>query len=192
MRRYTPGLYPFLFPSVISSLPQLPRPTPQRLQIQQPSSSGSTPSPLGGRYLYTQPVRVPPARIPSRLSKPSSDRYTHALTGLIGNENDPSANVFAGDREVNNGGSHIKTLRQKCNYCFSIDPNFQRGTHCRRGLDEKILEESEKRSDIVSGLFQMCPMSAAEVVSTRTNFVPCDEVQNKRLLCFRQRGMARE
>ncbi|KAG7500213.1 hypothetical protein JOB18_011837 [Solea senegalensis] len=47
MRRYTPGLYPFLFPSVISSLPQLPRPSHQRLQIQQPSSSGSTPSPVG-------------------------------------------------------------------------------------------------------------------------------------------------
>ncbi|KAM7383774.1 hypothetical protein PAMA_011231 [Pampus argenteus] len=46
MRRYTPGVYPFLFPSVISSLPQLPPPSPQRLQIQQPSSSGSTPSPV--------------------------------------------------------------------------------------------------------------------------------------------------
>lgn len=45
MRRYTPGVYPFLFPSVISSLPQLPPPSPQRLQIQQPSSS--TPSPVG-------------------------------------------------------------------------------------------------------------------------------------------------
>lgn len=33
------------------------------------------PSGPGGRYLYTQPVRVPPARIPSRLSKPSSDRW---------------------------------------------------------------------------------------------------------------------
>ncbi|KAG8005010.1 hypothetical protein GBF38_010875 [Nibea albiflora] len=48
MRRYTPGVYPFLFPSIISSLPQLPPPpSPQRLQIQQPSSSGSTPSPVG-------------------------------------------------------------------------------------------------------------------------------------------------
>ncbi|KAF3707776.1 hypothetical protein EXN66_Car000949 [Channa argus] len=45
MRRYAPGVYPFLFPSVISSLPQLPPPSPQRLQIQQPISSGSTPSP---------------------------------------------------------------------------------------------------------------------------------------------------
>ncbi|KAK1880020.1 Elongation factor 4 [Dissostichus eleginoides] len=41
MRRYTPGVYPFLFPSIISSLP----PSPQRLQIQQTSSSSSTPSP---------------------------------------------------------------------------------------------------------------------------------------------------
>ncbi|KAJ4923475.1 hypothetical protein JOQ06_014064, partial [Pogonophryne albipinna] len=41
MRRYTPGVYPFLFPSIISSLP----PSPQRLQIQPTSSSGSTPSP---------------------------------------------------------------------------------------------------------------------------------------------------
>ncbi|KAK2830027.1 hypothetical protein Q5P01_017958 [Channa striata] len=46
MRRYAPGVYPFLFPSVISSLPQLPPPSPQRLQIQQPTSSGSTPSPV--------------------------------------------------------------------------------------------------------------------------------------------------
>lgn len=47
MRRYSPGVYPFLFPSVISSLPPLPPASPQRLQIQQPSSSGSTPSPVG-------------------------------------------------------------------------------------------------------------------------------------------------
>ncbi|KAK9526302.1 hypothetical protein VZT92_015010 [Zoarces viviparus] len=47
MRRYTPGVYPFLFPSIISSLPQLPPQSQQRLQMQQPSSSGSTPSPVG-------------------------------------------------------------------------------------------------------------------------------------------------
>lgn len=47
MRHFTPGVYPFLFPSIISSLPQLPPPSPQRLQIQQPPSSGSTPSPVG-------------------------------------------------------------------------------------------------------------------------------------------------
>lgn len=51
MRHYTPRGYPFLFPSVISSLPQLPPPSPQRLQVQQPSSSGSTPSPLGELFL---------------------------------------------------------------------------------------------------------------------------------------------
>lgn len=60
----------------------------------------------------------------------TTHRYTHALTDLTGNENDPSASVFAGDRKVNNGDSHIKTLRQKCNYCFSVYPNFQQGTHC--------------------------------------------------------------
>lgn len=57
-------------------------------------------------------------------------RDTHVLTHLIGNENHPSASVFAEDRKVNNGGSHIKTLRQKCNYCFSVYPDFQQGTHC--------------------------------------------------------------
>lgn len=59
MRRYTPGVYPFLFPSVISSLPQLPPPSPHRLQIQQPSSSGSTPSPVGEfryRWFMYKPV----------------------------------------------------------------------------------------------------------------------------------------
>lgn len=56
-------------------------------------------------------------------------RSTHTLTDLIGNENDPSVSVLQ-ETKVNNGGSHIKTLRQKCNYCFSIDPNFQQGTHC--------------------------------------------------------------
>lgn len=45
MRHYAPRVYPFLFPSVISSLPQLPPVLPHRLQIQQPSSS--TPSPVG-------------------------------------------------------------------------------------------------------------------------------------------------
>uniref|UniRef100_A0AAV2K2V3 Uncharacterized protein n=1 Tax=Knipowitschia caucasica TaxID=637954 RepID=A0AAV2K2V3_KNICA len=49
MRRYGPGVYPFLFPSVISSLPQLPS-SPHRLQLQQPPSSGSTPSPVDRSY----------------------------------------------------------------------------------------------------------------------------------------------
>ncbi|KAL6460383.1 hypothetical protein MHYP_G00303490 [Metynnis hypsauchen] len=42
MRRYRTGMYPFLFPSVISSLP-LPSPT-ERLN---PPSSAGTPSPVG-------------------------------------------------------------------------------------------------------------------------------------------------
>ncbi|KAJ7991462.1 hypothetical protein DPEC_G00284110 [Dallia pectoralis] len=52
MRRYRPGVgmgvYPFMFPSVISALPMANRPAPplaQRLEVQQLSSSGSTPSP---------------------------------------------------------------------------------------------------------------------------------------------------
>ncbi|KAJ0003731.1 hypothetical protein NQD34_008829 [Periophthalmus magnuspinnatus] len=73
MRRYSPGVYPFLFPSVISSLPQLP-PSPQRLQIQQPSSSGSTPSPAAietqsssSEELVPSPPSPPP---PPRVYKP--------------------------------------------------------------------------------------------------------------------------
>ncbi|XP_029022273.1 retinoic acid receptor beta-like isoform X3 [Betta splendens] len=74
MRRYAPGMYPFLFPSVISSLPQLPPPSPQRLQIQQPSSSGSTPSPVAietqstsSEELVPSPPSPPP---PPRVYKP--------------------------------------------------------------------------------------------------------------------------
>ncbi|XP_027142049.1 retinoic acid receptor beta isoform X1 [Larimichthys crocea] len=74
MRRYTPGVYPFLFPSIISSLPQLPPPSPQRLQIQQPSSSGSTPSPVAietqstsSEELVPSPPSPPP---PPRVYKP--------------------------------------------------------------------------------------------------------------------------
>ncbi|KAK6323924.1 hypothetical protein J4Q44_G00062630 [Coregonus suidteri] len=55
MRRYRPGVgvgvYPFLFPSVISTLPLANRrasPPALRLQVQQPFSSGSTPSPAAG------------------------------------------------------------------------------------------------------------------------------------------------
>ncbi|KAK2921412.1 hypothetical protein Q8A73_000897 [Channa argus] len=58
MRRYAPGVYPFLFPSVISSLPQLPPPSPQRLQIQQPISSGSTPSPAESPWGHAQTLIV--------------------------------------------------------------------------------------------------------------------------------------
>ncbi|XP_067365113.1 retinoic acid receptor beta-like isoform X1 [Channa argus] len=74
MRRYAPGVYPFLFPSVISSLPQLPPPSPQRLQIQQPISSGSTPSPAAietqstsSEELVPSPPSPPP---PPRVYKP--------------------------------------------------------------------------------------------------------------------------
>ncbi|CAJ1084128.1 retinoic acid receptor beta-like [Xyrichtys novacula] len=75
MRRYAPGVYPFLFPSIISSLPQLPPPpSPQRLQIQQPSSSGSTPSPVAietqstsSEELVPSPPSPPP---PPRVYKP--------------------------------------------------------------------------------------------------------------------------
>ncbi|KAI4796310.1 hypothetical protein KUCAC02_027836 [Chaenocephalus aceratus] len=51
MRRYTPGIYPFLFPSIIGSLP----PSPQRLQIQPTSSSGSTPSPAAKLMVFDCP-----------------------------------------------------------------------------------------------------------------------------------------
>ncbi|KAL3983338.1 MFS transporter (sphingosine-1-phosphate transporter) [Sarotherodon galilaeus] len=46
MKHYTPGIYSFLIPSVISPLPQVPPQLTQRLQIQHLSSSGSTPSPV--------------------------------------------------------------------------------------------------------------------------------------------------
>ncbi|XP_056877023.1 retinoic acid receptor beta-like isoform X1 [Takifugu flavidus] len=74
IRHYSPGVYPFLFPSIISSLPQLPPPSPQRLQIQQPSSSGSTPSPVAietqstsSEELVPSPPSPPP---PPRVYKP--------------------------------------------------------------------------------------------------------------------------
>ncbi|XP_059205280.1 retinoic acid receptor beta-like isoform X1 [Centropristis striata] len=70
MRRYTPGVYPFLFPSIISSLPQLPPPSPQRLQIQQPSSSGSTPSPVAIETQSTSSEEL----VPSPPSPPAPPR----------------------------------------------------------------------------------------------------------------------
>ncbi|KAF6730558.1 Retinoic acid receptor beta [Oryzias melastigma] len=75
MRRYTPEVYPYLFPSVISSLPQLRPPSPQRSQVQQPSSSSSnTPSPAAiethstsSEELVPSPPSPPP---PPRVYKP--------------------------------------------------------------------------------------------------------------------------
>uniref|UniRef100_A0A3P9IWH0 Retinoic acid receptor beta n=1 Tax=Oryzias latipes TaxID=8090 RepID=A0A3P9IWH0_ORYLA len=75
MRRYTPEIYPYLFPSVISSLPQLHPPSPQRSQVHQPSSSSSnTPSPAAiethstsSEELVPSPPSPPP---PPRVYKP--------------------------------------------------------------------------------------------------------------------------
>ncbi|KAM4539538.1 retinoic acid receptor beta-like isoform 3-T3 [Odontesthes bonariensis] len=74
VRHYTPGIYPFLFPTVISSLPQLPPPSPQRLQMQQASSNSSTPSPVAietqstsSEELVPSPPSPPP---PPRVYKP--------------------------------------------------------------------------------------------------------------------------
>ncbi|XP_036070114.1 retinoic acid receptor beta [Oryzias melastigma] len=75
MRRYTHEVYPYLFPSVISSLPQLRPPSPQRSQVQQPcSSSSNTPSPAAiethstsSEELVPSPPSPPP---PPRVYKP--------------------------------------------------------------------------------------------------------------------------
>ncbi|XP_026011254.1 retinoic acid receptor beta isoform X4 [Astatotilapia calliptera] len=74
MKHYTPGIYSFLIPSVISPLPQVPPQLTQRLQIQHLSSSGSTPLPVAietqstsSEELVPSPPSPPP---PPRVYKP--------------------------------------------------------------------------------------------------------------------------
>ncbi|XP_075968984.1 retinoic acid receptor beta-like [Anarhichas minor] len=130
MRRYTPGVYPFLFPSIISSLPQLPPPSQQRLQMQQPSSSGSTPSPVAIETQSTSseelvpspPSPLPPPRIykPCFVCEDKSSGYHYGVSACEGckgffRRSIQKNMVYTCHRDKN--CIINKVTRNRCQYC---------------------------------------------------------------------------
>ncbi|XP_056153919.1 retinoic acid receptor beta-like [Lampris incognitus] len=156
MRRYTPGVYPFLFPSVISSLPLPLPPSPQRLQIQQPSSSGSTPSPVAietqstsSEELVPSPPSPPP---PPRVYKPcfvcqdKSSGYHYGVSACEGckgffRRSIQKNMVYTCHRDKN--CIINKVTRNRCQYC-RLQKCFSVGMSKECGSDRQDLEEPSK------------------------------------------------
>nr|XP_029514782.1 serine/arginine repetitive matrix protein 1-like [Oncorhynchus nerka] len=102
MRRYRPGVgvYPFLFPSVISALPLANRsgsPPAPRLLVQQASSSVNTPSPAGTPVDPLLSIKVTPyTKLSCSLSHAEPDTKTASTRARRDPDTKPPAAQAAG------------------------------------------------------------------------------------------------
>ncbi|XP_070995629.1 retinoic acid receptor beta-like [Oncorhynchus clarkii lewisi] len=170
MRRYRPGVgvYPFLFPSVISALPLANRrasPPALRLQVQQPSSSSSTPSPAAIETQSTSSeelVPSPPSPLaPPRVYKPcfvcqdKSSGYHYGVSACEGckgffRRSIQKNMVYTCHRDKN--CIINKVTRNRCQYC-RLQKCFGVGMS-KEFSDRQDLEEPSKVDQLQEPLLE--------------------------------------